>query len=407
MARAIKVLLQVDDKSYDINSMSLIKMTFNRYLGRPTDVMSGVLSDLDITMFDETGYKLLGILQRNRNQIRLKYGFDDDLSETYLLTAIKVKSNFDNMGASMAINGIAQQIKRKFSADIFLEGTPIESIVRQMAKRNNWYIGESENENTYVDLENLVLPRDLTKSADETDFEFLYNKVRPLCNKTVTVIEQGKTTVYWDLRLVQQGANVVLYFRPYSSRKNPRKVWKYTYGTSTSSNIINLTNQVDMSYLLDGLTIKIPITAELLILDEEQAESYVKEQIMSVHETIEEIADKYNIPLASSANDFKWNIEFYQGENLGNTTVKDLLLKKIEEAMLAINTCQLTVIGNPRIMPMDLIELIVKNKDGNLNILSSNSSGGSYWRIISIKEEIGISGYETTMDLVREVLVTA
>jgi hypothetical protein len=72
--------------------------------------------------------------------------------------------------------------------------------------------------------------------------------------------------------------------------------------------------------------------------------------------------------------------------------------------MNTINTMELTVIGNPNIMPTDLIEIVVRNKDGSANILSSTSAVGSYWRIITIRESIGLQGYQTTLRLVREII---
>ena len=98
MPQAISVLLQVDDISYDLNRMGLMQMTFDRFLGSPDNIKSGVLSNLDITMYDESGYKLISILQRNRNKIKLKYGFTDNMSKVFQLTAIKLNSNFDKIG---------------------------------------------------------------------------------------------------------------------------------------------------------------------------------------------------------------------------------------------------------------------------------------------------------------------
>lgn len=405
MPQAISVLLQVDDISYDLNKMGLMQMTFDRFLGAPENIKSGVLSNLDITMYDESGYKLLNILQKNRNKIKLKYGFTDNMSPVYQLTAIKVNSNFDNMGVSVAINGIAQQTHNKFPADLFVKGTPIETIVRQLAARNNWYIGDGPLDKSHVDGNELLLPVNLVKKQDETDIEFILDKLKPLCNKSVTVIKEGASTIYWDIKLTHNGASAELFFRPYTERTRTRRVWKYTYGTSTDNSIINLTNRIDMSYLLDGLTIKIPITTETMLLDDATATQYVEEKIAAVSAAIDSIATKYNIPLISNNNDFKFNIELYQAENAGEIPLEDLLLQKVEDAVQAINTCELTVIGNPDIMPTDLIELVVKNRDGNLNIISSNSSGGSYWRIIGVKESIGLSGYQTTLNLVRETLI--
>lgn len=119
MAKAVNVILDVNNREYDLNTMGLVNMTFDRYLGEPSVATSGVLSNLDVTMFDYTGYNLLSILQAERGNIRIRYGFDDNLSDVYVLNSLKYKATYNNMGVMIAIGAYATQTNRTFPAEVF------------------------------------------------------------------------------------------------------------------------------------------------------------------------------------------------------------------------------------------------------------------------------------------------
>jgi hypothetical protein len=408
MARAINVLLEVfgegekNKKTYDLNSMGLIDFSFNRYLGNPNNIKTGILSEFTLNMMDATGYSILSILQKNRTKMRLKYGFSDKLSPLYILTVTKLNTTLNAMGIMVSIGGIGSQVSTKFPSALFAPGTSIEKIVRDMAKRNNWYVGD-DSDKSYVNCD-IKLNQYLLKTQDESDYDFIVNKLKPLANKTVSTIRNANETVFWEVNLVPKGAMTELYFRPSTQRGITRRVWKYEYGTSTNSKIISLTNKINMAFLVDGLTLQIPVLPERLNL---QSEESLKEEIESIVESkldvVENIIEKYNL-ISLDPSDLKWKIELYAAEDVGDLNYEDRILKRLEDVMSTLNKIELEVEGNPDILPTDLIELTVKHRDGNYNMITSSTTGGSYWKVILINESIGQQGYTTNLELVRETV---
>lgn len=400
MARAVNVLLDVGDQRYDINQMGLIDMEFNRILS-PEDISSGVLSDLTMTLFDKTGHELLSILQASQSNMRLSYGFEGELSEVYSLNLLKFNTTYNNLGAMVSVGAIGSQINRKFPSEVYPPETNIRSILVNMARRNNWYIGP-EGSREYVDV-NLTLDRPLFKGPDESDIQFIRSKIEPLAHQSVLNLGNASRANFWDFKLTQIDGRLTFFFRPYSYRGTERRIWKYTYGDTSNNAIISLTNRIDFSFLVQGLSIKIPMTApDLVTQTEDELEQQVQSVIKNKLEDISEFIRDNNLPDIDPAN-FKWNVEVYTAEDIGNTSIEDIILEEIQKVINAISTIEIEVIGNPKIMPTDLIELIVKNKYGDLNIVSSTSSAGSYWRVVTIQEKIGMSGFSTKMQLVREV----
>lgn len=399
MARAVNVLLDVGDKRYDINQMGLINMEFNRILS-PDDISSGILSDLTITLFDKTGHELLSILQASQSKIKLSYGFEDQLSDLYSLDLLKFNTTYNNLGAMVSVGAIGSQINTKFPAEFYPPGTSIRDILVKMAKRNEWYIGP-EGSREYIDV-NLRLDRALVKSPEESDIQFIRSKLEPLAH--LSVIDTGNATRanFWDFKLTQVNGRLSFFFRPYSYRGTERRVWKYTYGDTSNNAIVSLTNRIDFSFLVKGLSIRVPITApDFVTQTEDELEQKIQDIIQNKLEDISRFIRDNNLPDIDPAN-FRWNVEVYKTEDIGNSTVEDIILDEIQKVINAISTIELEVIGNPRIMPTDLINLIVKNKYGDLNIISSNEQSGGYWRVVTIKEKIGMSGFTTAMQLVRE-----
>lgn len=400
MARAVNVLLDVGDKRYDINQMGLINMEFNRILS-PEDISSGILSDMSMTLFDKTGHELLSILQASQSNIRLSYGFEDALSDVYSLDLLKFNTTYNNLGAMVSVGAIGSQINRKFPSEVYGPETNIRDILVKMAGRNGWYIGP-EGSREYIDI-NLQLDRPLFKGPDETDIQFIRNKIEPLAHSSVVDTGNATRANFWDFKLTQIDGSLAFFFRPYSYRGTERRVWKYTYGDTSNNAIISLTNRIDFSFLVKGLSIRVPITApDFVTQTEDELEQKIQSIIQDKLEDIEQFIRDNNLPEVSPAN-FRWNVEVYKTEDVGNSTVEDIILDEIQKVVNAISTIELEVIGNPKIMPTDLIELIVKNKYGDLNIVSSTSKTGSYWRVVTIKEKVGMSGFSTSMQLVREV----
>lgn len=402
MAKAINVLLDIGSKQYDLNKMGLLSMNFNRFLGSTKGMATGVLSDIEITMFDKTGSELLAILQSKQNTVKIIYGFEDNLSQVYTLNFLKYKATYNNLGSMISIGAIGSQLNRKYNSELYPAGTKVEDIVRNLARRNNWHIG-STNSKEYINIGELVLPRALHKKQDETDFSFIQNQLLPVANKSAFNVLDNGLTNYWDFQLIPDASGqLCLFFREYTNRGVERRLWKYSYGTSKDNAIISLTNSIDYSFLVNGLSIQVAVTAtDLSIPTDEENQSKIESIIKNNKEEISKHIEQNGLPYMNP-NNFVWNVELIHGEDVGNQTFKDAVLNAIQKVMNSINTIELEIIGNPKIMPTDLIELDIRNKDGSVNILSSNSAVGSYWRIVGIRESVGLDGYVTKLGLVRE-----
>jgi hypothetical protein len=411
MARAVNVMLEVNNKEYNINNMGLVSMTFDRYLGNTSDRTSNVLTNLDITMFDYTGYQLLSILQKERGKIKLKYGFEDDMSSTYILNSLKYNATYNNMGVMIAIGAYALQTNKKFPSEAYPPGVPVGDMLRTFAKRNGWYIGE-EGSNEFISVGDMKTIEALYKTADEDDMSFITLKLLPQCNRVLLAGNANDVTEIWDVRLIMNGSRPEFYFRENNQRATTRRVYHYNYGVNTKSNVISLTNSVDMSFLVNGLTIQVPMTAsDFLVTDDqlEEKKQEIRDILAEQTSYIERLISDYGLP-SMSPSDFDWNIELIEAEDAKTSDPEVLrisILDKINKVMNAVNTIELQVIGNPKIMPTDLVSLDVRNRDGRINILSSASAVGGYWRVVGIREEIGMGGYSTTLKLVREVTTSS
>jgi hypothetical protein len=67
-----------------------------------------------------------------------------------------------------------------------------------------------------------------------------------------------------------------------------------------------------------------------------------------------------------------------------------------------MNTINLKVIGNPKILPTDLIDLKIYNRPSGGNKTNPNILSG-VWKVVKIKDEVGLNGFTTTLDLVRYI----
>lgn len=405
MAQAVNVLLNVGDKRYDLNTMGLIKLTFDRYLGSTRDKTSNVLSNLDITMFDSTGHSLLSILQQRHGSMKLEYGFTGSLSDVYLLTIIKLNTTYNNLGCTTAVGAIGKQISIKFKPEVYLQGTSIGDIVRKMAKRNGWYIGD-DNSTEFINCD-IKLPKQVVKSQDY-DINFIETILLPIANSAIYDLKNNDLTsnTYWDVQLVNQSGRTEFFFRPYSQRGTTRRVWKYVYSTSTDSSVVSLTNNIDFSFMASGrLAIQVPVTTSDFVLlqgmTKEEKHTYLDNLVKNASSIVSRILTNYGISFISP-EDFNLDPTFIAAEDIGNVTLEAVILEALETVMSTVNTITMTVIGNPKIMATDLVDLTIKNKDGSINILSTASPTGSYWKVISISEEIGVDGYFTTVGLTRE-----
>lgn len=403
MARAVNVILQIagTNKSFNINDMGLVEMTFNRFPVVDSDSTRSFMPEIQIQVMDKTGMDMLRLLQENSGNLLMRYGFDDQLSETFKLTAVRLRMTLSDLGAMINIQAVGSQVVQTHEGEIYTEGTKVIDILRAMASRNGWYIGDTED-TSYINVGNIVLNRTLVKKAGEADFDFINSKLLPVIKSSVLISPTIESINYWELRLVHTNSRVEFYCRPYSARSTTRRLWAYEHGSvKPDSQVISFTNDIDMTFLINGLNITIPATAvdSTVAYDSGLYKETIEQIAASRISDIENLIVKYNLPLPDLSN-FKLNVEIVEAENTGNKEVADYLLEAIENSVRVLNSAKMVILGNPRIMPTDLIEFRSKARDGSNTIISS--TGFSYWRIVGIEEKIGIGGYITTLDLVRE-----
>jgi hypothetical protein len=326
------------------------------------------------------------------------------MSPVYNLNIIKFKTTYNNLGAMVVIGAIGSEINRKFPSEVFAPKTKIIDILKSLAQRNNWYIGGIGSKE-YIDIdERIELTQFILKEQNETDYDFIVNKIVPLINQTVIELSSRRKFQLFNVQLADIDGRVSLIFKKLTSKGSERRVWKYEYGSSANNAIISLTNSVDMSFLVRGLTIQVPLTATDFLQSDEDIQKRVKNILDNNIEFIDNLITEYGLPIINY-NNFLFNVETVSAENIGNISEEQIILEKLRQVMNSINTMELEVIGNPSIMTTDLIDLTIKNKNGDLNILSSSSAIGSFWRVIGIEEVIGLNGYSTRLQLVRDITV--
>ena len=397
--RAVNALLHIPGQTIDLNSIGLINLSFSRYKGNLKNANTSIISDIDMTFYDESGNDLMKILQQTKGKLRFQYGFEEnELSPIYNLTVLKYVGTYQEQGPAVALGGIGEQVDRKFPAEVYKVGTPIKIILEEMARRNNWI--------PYIDC-NLHTPTPLAKSANITDAYFIQESLIPIANKSILPgnIDLANQIMY-EMILYDNGTQKELHFRPSTTRGATRRLWTYNYGTSTrDNNIIELKNTVDMTFLLQGLTIEVHSDDfEIAINNDESFQKEAEKIIADLSKDIQALIEKYNI-LMLSVDTMKYEVKLVQAEDIGNKTLKDRILEAVDRAMSVVNTAELTIVGNPHIQPTDLVKLVVKNKDNTNNFLTSPSNTNSYWRVIGIEENISnSSGYTTELKLVRELI---
>lgn len=402
--RAINAQLILNNGStFDIHKSGLIKLTFDRYLGDEANIDTGILQKLDITMFDKGGNDIASIIQSNAQTIRLRYGFDDELSEVYTLNILRMKATRGDTGTAIALGGIGIHNIEKFQAELYKPGVLISDIIKVMAERNNWALD--------IDAD-IPITIPLLKTEKETDFDFIRHKLLPIATRTVLKTENEtasfSTSKFWDAKLYGIGTARTIHFRPKSDRGTARRVWNYSYGTSLENQILDYTLDINMSHLIQGLTIQVSSNAvEVAFLqNKEDLDTFLDTMISDISNDIQEIHDKYNVPMLDLSN-FRFNVELIDadiGEDTLEQDIKARILSAIDRAVSIIHTVDLTVVGNPEIKPTDLITLTVMNKDGSYDYLTTPAGSKTYWRVLKITEEIGANGYRTKLHLAKEIL---
>lgn len=410
MPQAINVILvDSNGEEFDINKNGLVKMTFDRYLGSPKDLESEILSQLDVTLFDKTGYEVLSKLQGSNSKLRLKYGFSDRMSPVYKISITKIRSTFNNLGCMVSLGAYGVRSKLKFSAEIYDAGTRVDDLLIAFAERNNWYIGEIISRSgsgrvmyENIDCKDIVLVEPLLKSADMTDIEFIEKELVPLCNRAVVIADDEYITELWDWKLFVLGATTHFTFLPINqgTQTLKQRVWVYSQGDTTSSEVISVTNDIDYSFLINGLYIKVPVEAyESVLVSDEQITKDLSQALFGNWNSIKAVLEEFGLP-GIEADEIKFNVELVPFEEAGDETIENRIVNSLKNAIMAINSIELTVVGNPDIKATDLIDLTVMNRPSSSGIVHKNIVSG-IWKVISIREEIGVSGYQTTLNLVR------
>lgn len=405
-ARAVNVfLLPAQGNKFDVNEAGLIGLTFDRYINNPDLENTGIIQKLDITMMSRTSNELAAYIASNNSNLRLQYGFDDNLSRVYDLKVIQLKTRRTDNGIGLAIGAIGMEQQQIFQPELFKQGVKIKDILEEIADRNGW--------DADIDCD-LQLPKPLLKEENQTDIDFIRNKIIPIANQSIMQSSRDKTvTTFWDFRIFKEGVSMTLSFKPRNSNIRNRRIWDYSLGTSDQTHVVSATQDLNMSHLINGLTIRVSSNLlEQSAYTEESLREAVLEMKDDLQEKIKNIHDRYNIPMLGVDN-FDWKIELVESDNTDEDVLNELeydslrvrIISAIDKAVQALNTIELEVIGNPEILPTDLIRLLVMNPDGNYDWLTSPGGLGSYWKVVGIQENIGLDGYKTKLNLVREYII--
>lgn len=412
MARAVNVILESTGHSgknvFNVNNDGLVSMKFDRLLGRPDNKESEFLSRIDLTLFDKSGYKVLSYLQDNKSKVRVRYGFDNDLSEVYELQVNKLNTTYNNLGCMVAIGAIGTSVKRKFPSMIYTKGTIIDDILKEIVDRNGWDAGEN-----YININTnrLVLHRDLLKEEGETDMDFIFNQLLPICNMSGYTPNASYVGKIWDARLYDTGgASARFIFKPFfedNVHSEDLRVWKYSYGNTTNSNVLSLTNTIDYSFLVQGLTIQVPALAIESVAGGVVTEEYLGNLIYGgMWENIAKQLRAYGLPEVDMS-EYRFNVEIIPAEDSEAKTVQDIetrVYNAIRNVIVSLNTISLSVIGNPKILPTDIIDLTVSLRPDEVTGDYIPHIATGLWKVVTIREEVGLTGFKTVLGLVRYIV---
>jgi hypothetical protein len=186
-------------------------------------------------------------------------------------------------------------------------------------------------------------------------------------------------------------------------------VWVYDVGTSSNSSVIEFTSELDLSFLINGLSIVLydsDISSLIrndndVITEANTPEAEIQEILKT---SVEKLIKDYNLPI-TLPDRLNFNVTLKFSENLGSLTVEQRILAAIDHAIQSVSKVTLKVIGNPQIKPADLVKLEVTYNDQTSNLISANGDR-SFWKVIQITENIGLDGYTTDLVLAREILNT-
>lgn len=388
------------EKVLNLNQQGLVSMEFERYLSDIKHRASNIMTDLDLTMFDSSGYTLLSAIQSASGSLFIRYGFDDNMSPRYKITPTRYNTVQNNRGIMLGLGGFG--IQDEFLTDkveVYKEKTNIRKLLEGFARRNNWFTNNGE----YINVsKNLVTPSIIYRDANTSDFNFIKEEIIPLLSRHTVFSDKEKTKLitnhdgFYDTILEENAGRIEFHIFPTIERNDiTRNVWEYTYGVDTKSLIIEMTNKINYDWIVNGLTVRVPLVGEYLVKPEEETKKQLKEVLESNLDLIKKIFAENKVVLPELEN-LKFRFQFYESDLTQYKDFKEIAEEKLREIVNVFNTMELAVVGNPHIRAMDRIHLIVKNKDGRDMIQTG------YWKIIGIKEQIGLGGYQTKLSLVRD-----
>lgn len=388
----VQVILQIGKESIDLTNKGLMSLKFKRFLNSKKDHFSNILTELDMTLFDYTGYELLTDIQRNQGNMYLKYGFASDdnsrLSPVYKITPTAFKVVQDNRGITIGIGGFGKQNNITINeAESYLATTSIKDLLEAFAQRNEWIYREEDKLKS-----NKTLPERIWRKPGLTDFEFITSELIPVLNSSV-LLTSGEE--FYEAALIDEGGRIVFKIIQLDKKKYNSKVWYYTYGVDEHSEIINMTNNINYDWMLTGLNIKVPLYAEDVLATADDIktdlETLLNKNVGYIRDVI-----RYHIGIIPEISELVLNVEFVDPEDVGNKSSEQIINDAIYNILNTLNTIELIVVGNPNIRAYDIINIRAVNKQGENMIQNGN------WRVIGITENISISGYQTTLELVRE-----
>lgn len=400
----VKVLIQAGDTTLDLNKQGLVTLRFQRYLNDPQNRGSNILTELDLTTFDTSGYELLSAIQNAQGQLFISYGFDYNMSPIYRITPTRYNVVQNHRGIMLGLGGFGTQNLAQYGAEAFKEGTRIKDIIVYLAKRNGWSTGNTYNSDGTPKHEfiNVLghLPNLVYKEVGTEDFDFIKGTLLPIADNTTFFDETGKLITgykgFYQVILQDNGGILELHVLPLN--KTPtikRNEWLYTYGIDTNSQIIDMTNQINYDWIINGITLDVPVTIESLVKTDKQLEQEYATVFERYSDTIKTIFREHDLTLPEH-RDLTYRFRFYEVNEEDYREPDDIIVEKLQDIVNTFNTMELTVVGNPMIMATDRINLVAKNKDGH------NMIQNGLWRITAIEEVIGLSGYQTKLTLVRD-----
>lgn len=383
----------------DLNAQGLVSLEFERYLSDTSHRASNILTELNMTLFDTTGYDLMGAVQRAQGNLYLEYGFRNNLSPVYKLTPTKYNVVQNNRGIMLGIQGFGVQYEYQPQAESYAIGTPIRDLLIEFANRNGWYTG---NNHEYIEVSSAFKTHKIImREANLSDYDFIKREIVPLIS-THSVFKDGtmrnmvtNATNLYQTILQENMGRVEFYIFPAGTRQIARKIWQYNYGTDTQSLIIEMTNMVDYSWIIDGITIRVPLVGEFLLKDDYEVEAELKEMMENRKEEIIALFKSNQIVLPELTT-LTYKFQFYEASESEYKSTNELVEEKMTDILNTFNKMELTVVGHPKVMATDIIYINAKNKYGD------NMIQNGFWRVTYIKEVIGLGGYQTKLHLVRE-----